>query len=86
MEKMFLETKFEVLTVYCYWDVTAPRLSGTKMRFMYTPLYTQVVLVVKNLPANRGGVRDTGSIPGLGRSPGAGQQPTPVFLPGESQG
>ena len=27
-------------------------------------------------------VRDLGSIPGLGRSPGGGQ-PTPVFLPGE---
>ena len=26
----------------------------------------------KNLPANAGDVRDTGSIPGLGRSPGEG--------------
>ena len=26
--------------------------------------------MVKNLPANAGDVRDTGSIPGLGRSPG----------------
>ena len=31
-----------------------------------------VVLVVKNLPANSGGLRDAGSIPGLGRSPGEG--------------
>ena len=31
---------------------------------------SQVVLVVKNLTANAGGMRDTGSIPGLGRSPG----------------
>ena len=30
----------------------------------------QVVLVVKNLPANAGDIRDLGSIPGLGRSPG----------------
>ena len=30
----------------------------------------QVVLVVKNLPANAGDVRDSGLIPGLGRSPG----------------
>ena len=29
-------------------------------------------LVVKNLPANAGDARDTGSIPGLGRSPGGG--------------
>ena len=28
--------------------------------------------VVKNPPANVGGARDTGSIPGLGRSPGIG--------------
>ena len=33
---------------------------------------SQVVLVVKNLPANAGDVRDLGSIPGLGRSPGGG--------------
>ena len=43
---------------------------------------SQVVLVVKNLPANAGGVRDLGSIPGLGRSPG--EENTPQFLPGES--
>ena len=30
----------------------------------------QVELVVKNLPANAGDVRDARSIPGLGRSPG----------------
>ena len=28
--------------------------------------------MLKNLPANAGNVRDAGSIPGLGRSPGAG--------------
>ena len=32
----------------------------------------QVVLVVKNLPANAGDVRDTGLIPESGRSPGGG--------------
>ena len=31
---------------------------------------SQVVLVVKNLPANAGDVRDTGLIPGSGRSTG----------------
>ena len=30
---------------------------------------SQVELVVKNLPANAGDIRDEGSIPGLGRSP-----------------
>ena len=32
----------------------------------------QVALVVKNPPANIGDKRDTGSIPGLRRSPGGG--------------
>ena len=32
----------------------------------------QVALVVKNLPANAGYIRDAGSIPGSGRSPGGG--------------
>ena len=31
-----------------------------------------MVLVVKNLPTNAGDRRDTGLIPGLGRSPGGG--------------
>ena len=31
-----------------------------------------LVLVVKNLPANAGDIRDSGFIPGLGTSPGAG--------------
>ena len=33
---------------------------------------SQVVLVVKNLPANAGDIKDLGSIPGLGRCPGGG--------------
>ena len=47
-----------------------------------------MMLVVKNPPANAGGIRDAGLIPGSGRSPGGGRarQPTPVFLPGESHG
>ena len=31
-----------------------------------------MVLVVKNLPANAGDIRDVGLIPWLGRSPGGG--------------
>ena len=43
--------------------------------------------VVKNLPANAGDVRDTGSNPGSGRcSVGGHGNPPPVFLPGESHG
>ena len=33
---------------------------------------SKVALAVKNLPANAGDVRDVGSIPELGRSPGGG--------------
>ena len=44
---------------------------------------SQVTQWVKNLPANTGGA---GSIPGSGRSLAGAQQPTPVFLPGESLG
>ena len=33
---------------------------------------SQVVLVVKNTPSNAGDVRDEGSVPGSGRSPGEG--------------
>ena len=43
----------------------------------------RLALAVKNPPANAGDVRDTGSIPGSGRSPRGGQ-PTPVFVPGKS--
>ena len=46
---------------------------------------SQMALVVKNPSANAGDIRDAGSIPGWGRSPGGGQ-PTPVFLPEESHG
>ena len=33
---------------------------------------SQLVLVVKSPPANAGDIRDVGSIPGSGRSPGGG--------------
>ena len=34
---------------------------------------SQVALVVKNLPANARDIRDVGSVPGWGRSPGGGR-------------
>ena len=40
---------------------------------MYAYKSSQVVLVVKDLPANAGDARDMGLIPGQGRSPGEGQ-------------
>ena len=33
---------------------------------------SQIALVVKNLPANAGDIRNAGLIPGLGKSPGGG--------------
>ena len=36
------------------------------------PMASQMVLVMKNLPVNAGDKRDTGWIPGSGRSPGGG--------------
>jgi len=39
---------------------------------MYVSGASQMALVVKKLPANARDVRDGGSIPGLGRSPGEG--------------
>ena len=38
---------------------------------MPTP-FSSALCVVKNLPANAEDITDTGSIPGLGRSPGGG--------------
>ena len=39
---------------------------------MYIIGVSQVLLVVKNPPANAGDARDTGSVLGSGRSPGGG--------------
>ena len=39
---------------------------------MYKFRAFQMALVVRNLPANAGDIRDTGSILGLERSPGGG--------------
>ena len=41
---------------------------------------SQVALVVKNPPANAGDIRDMGSVPGLGRSPGRGHDITDNFI------
>ena len=50
-------------------------------------MFCVVVLGVKNLPADAGDLRDSGSVPGLGRSPGSRKwQPTPVCLPEKSHG
>ena len=43
---------------------------GLKAQVALLP--SEVALVVKNLPANAGDLRDVGSIPGKGRSSGGG--------------
>ena len=47
---------------------------------------SQVVLVIKNLPANAGDAKDMGSVPGSGRSleGSMATPPRPLFLPGKS--
>ena len=35
-------------------------------------MYSFILLVVKNLPANTGDIRDSGSVLGSGRAPGGG--------------
>ena len=44
-------------------------LSKSKIQVCWA---SQAALVVKNPPADAGGIRDTGSIPGWGRAPGRG--------------
>ena len=46
------------------------RLSSSSSR--HDTWASQAALVMKNLPANAGDVRDADSIPGLGRAPGGG--------------
>ena len=60
------------------------------MGILYDSAYiraSQVALMVKNLPANSGDLRDVGSIPGIRKMFWRRQWlPTPVFLSGESHG
>ena len=61
-----------------YWKLmlTCLRLIGT----IYGPFWaSQLALVVKNLPANAGDIRDAGLIPGVGRSPGEGHGNPPQY-------
>lgn len=51
------------------------------LQFYYQERAAQVVLVVKNLPANAGDIREVGLIPGLGWSPWGGHG-NPLQCPG----
>ena len=52
--------------IYTYGEVITQYVQLTSI------ISSQVVLVVKSPPANAGDIRDMGSIPGWGRSPGGG--------------
>ena len=73
-----------------FWDCLLS-LSMAPLRFIRVVMCfiraSHAALVVKNLPANAGDLRDTGSIPRWWKIPWRRKwQPTPVFLPGESHG
>ena len=76
----YLSSKF-----YLQWDT-----GYTSFWFFNHILYIHgfpSVTVVKNLPANAGDTRDSGSISGWGKIPWNKKwQPTPVLLPGEFHG
>ena len=62
------------------WQATVCGVAKSQIRLKQLSLHaekahlaSQVALVIKNLSANAGDLRDLGSIPGLGRSPGEGQ-------------
>ena len=68
-----------------------PFLLDTYLKYIYKVAmlfyWASLVAQLKKPPANAEDTRDMGSIPGLGRSPGEGNdQPTTVFLPGKFQG
>ena len=75
---------FQKITWTSFQYTSEKNLIIIKYDYVYHGL-PQVVLVVKNAPANTGDIRDTGSVPRSGRSSGGGNGLSPVvFLPGES--
>ena len=59
------------LTLFIYPLSLQLLIRRAKSEFRCTEVWTsQAAIVVKNLPAHSGNIRDMGSIPGLGRFPG----------------
>ena len=74
-EKIEIKTKRRLFQIFSRFYPMVMPLSWGIMWFGYTsidPWPSQVVLVVKNLSANAGEIREAGSIPGSGQSPGGG--------------
>ena len=67
---LFLDSQFYPINLYTcpYADITQSSLLKLYRRFWAS----QVVLVMKNLPADAGDIRDADSVSGSGRSPGRG--------------
>ena len=65
-----------LLVLFLSWSIAAVQYYISYFTLYYMLHYTSnngLVLMVKNPPANAGHARDTGSIPGSGRSPGGGR-------------
>ena len=62
----------EVLVKFPDWPFIMPKNCYFKPFYCFFKMGFPSGAVVKNPPANAGDARDTGSIPGLGRSPGEG--------------
>ena len=68
---VFLKSKPYFLKCTILWaNVTTYKTTGSKATII--GIETQVAQLVNNLPANAGDLRDVGSVPGSGRSPGVG--------------
>ena len=70
---------FVTVVLYQYFPYNVTILKGKESNFdvirknsLLGSRASQAALVVKNPPANAGDIRDMGSIPGLGGSPGGG--------------
>ena len=73
---MELDRKADAREIWSTWErlllETQCEDSNSNFKGIEVVRASQVVVVVKNPPANAGDIRDVGSIPGLGSSPGGG--------------
>ena len=64
--------KGETWKLFTWWNISVEWADANSIVIYFSLQASQVALVIKNPSANAGGIRDTGSIPRLGRSPGGG--------------
>ena len=58
--------------LFLHYCILSSEIDISYCAFLIPLLASYVVLVVKNLPANAGDIRNSGLFPGSGRSPGGG--------------